>query len=77
MPSFLQSATARTPLLLLPLMSCLAGCLPTLTTQHVETEVVTDVCRAWTVDTYSSHDTEQSQLEARARNAARKAWGCP
>ena len=77
MQSFWPLATVRT-LLLLPLLTfCLAGCLPTLTTQHVETEVVTDVCKAWTVDTYSSHDTERSQLEARAHNAARKAFGCP
>lgn len=54
----------------------LAGCSPTLSTQTAATEagIAADVCRAWQPVTYSSRDTEQTQVEARANNAARAAY---
>lgn len=60
-------------------MTCLvAGCVPTLTTQTaaIEADRVTaaQVCKVWVPITYSSRDTEQTQTEVRANNAARKAY---
>jgi hypothetical protein len=62
--------------LLLAMTFSLAGCLSTSTTRTDATEaaIVADVCRAWPVVTYSSRDTEQTQTEARANNAARDAY---
>lgn len=65
-------------LLLLPvLILCLAGCLSTQTARSVETRLVSDVCRAWPIVTYSSKDTEQTKREAEAAYRARIAFGCP
>jgi hypothetical protein len=63
-------------LFVLAVMFWLAGCSSTLTTRTVETEtaIVADVCRAWLPITYSSRDTDQTQLEVRAGNAAREAY---
>lgn len=63
--------------LMLVMMFFLAGCQQTLTTRTGETDelwraVARQVCEsAWRPVTYSSRDTEQTQLEARANNAAR------
>lgn len=62
--------------LLLATTFFLAACSQTLTTQTVATDkiIAADVCRAWPRTTYSSRDTEQSQREAQANNAARSAY---
>lgn len=54
----------------------LAGCLTTRATLIGGTEgrIVSDVCSVWKPVTYSSRDTEQTRLEARANNAARNAY---
>jgi len=55
----------------------LAGCQSIPMTQTVETEaaMVADLCdHAWRPVTYSSRDSEQTQVEARAANAARAAY---
>lgn len=69
-------ASASTALSLLATTFFLAGCSPTLTTRTAATEaaIAADVCRAWQPVTYSSRDTEQTQLEVRATNAARAAY---
>jgi hypothetical protein len=59
-------------------MSLLGGCqsiLPT-NTAATETSIAADTCRAWKPVTYSSRDSEQTQVEARANNAARESY-CP
>ncbi len=72
--SFTASASAA--LLTLATTSFLAGCSPTTSTLTVETEgaIAAGVCQAWKPVTYSSRDTEQTQLEARANNAARASY---
>lgn len=60
-------------------MTCfLAGCQLTPATQtaaiEIDRNVVESVCETWKTVTYSSRDTEQTQLEARANNAAREAY---
>lgn len=57
----------------------LVGCQSILTTRTGETEssIAADVCRAWQTITYSSRDTETTQTEIRAGNAARKAYCAP
>lgn len=71
-------ASVSRMLLTLGMTSFLAGCSPTLGTPTAATEADTaaaaGVCRVWTPVTYSNRDTEQTQLEARANNAARKAY---
>lgn len=56
----------------------LAGCTLTPTTQtaaiELDAEITQSVCGVWKVVTYSSRDTEQTQLEVRANNAARGAY---
>lgn len=55
----------------------LAGCSQTSTTLIAGTEarIVSDTCRrAWRPISWSSRDTEQTQIEVRAGNAARKAY---
>lgn len=56
------------------LMMLVTACSPTTTTRTVETEITAGVCSVWTPVTYSSRDTEQTQHEARANNAARDAY---
>lgn len=67
--------------LLLAMMCVLAACSPTLTTltggtdaPAAEASISADVCRAWKPVTYSSRDTGQTQLEARANNAGRDSY---
>jgi hypothetical protein len=63
---------------LLGMMCLLAGrqsILPT-NTAATEKSIAADTCRAWRPVTYSSRDTEQTKLQARANNAARDAY-CP
>jgi len=59
-------------------MTCwLAGCqsIPATHTAETEATMVADLCdHAWRPVTYSSWDTEQTQIEARAANAARAAY---
>lgn len=43
-------------------------------TAEIDRQVTTGVCSVWKAVTYSSRDTEQTQLEARANNAARDAY---
>lgn len=71
---YIQSALTM-PLLLV-MMLFLAGCQQTLTTRTAETEraIAGDVCSVWVPRTYSSRDTEETQLEVRANNAARNAY---
>lgn len=68
------SALMRLPML--ATMLFLAGCLPTTTTHIAGTEanIAAGVCRVWKPVTYSSRDTDQTRLEARANNAARDAY---
>lgn len=76
-------------LLMLAMMCSVAACSPTLTTPTVGTDqatiekaaaaavssVVTETCaKAWLPTTYSSRDTEETQLGNRANNAARDEW---
>lgn len=56
------------------LMTLVTACSPTTTTRTVETEITAGVCSVWTPVTYSSRDTDQTQHEARANNAARDAY---
>lgn len=72
----LPKASAFVMLPLLGMTFCLAGCLPTLMTRtgEIDGKVTAGVCAAWLPVTYSSRDTEQTQLEVRANNAARKAY---
>ena len=62
--------------LVLATTSCLAACSPTTTTLTAATDmrVAAGVCEVWRPQTYSSRDDEQTQLEARANNAARAAY---
>lgn len=73
-----KTCTARASIapLLLATMLFPAGCSPTTTTLTAGTEatVAADVCRVWLPLTYSSRDTELTQTEARANNAARDAY---
>jgi uncharacterized lipoprotein YajG len=71
-----STASGSAALLMLATTSFLAGCSPTSSTLTVETEsaIAADVCQAWQPVTYSSRDTEQTQLQARANNAARAAY---
>lgn len=56
----------------------LVGCTLTPTTQtaaiNLDTDLARSVCEVWVPVTYSSRDTEQTQLEVRANNAARGAY---
>lgn len=63
-------------LFVLAMTFALAGCLSTRTTRIAETDaaIAGQVCQAWRVVTYSSRDTEQTQREAAANNAARAAY---
>lgn len=73
--------TGLTALWMLGTTFCLGGCLPIQTTQtgaiEADQVVVTSVCRAWLPISYSSRDTEQTQLEVRANNAAQSAYCRP
>jgi hypothetical protein len=53
----------------LPIMSCQA-------TRSAETSraIVGEVCRVWKPRTYSSRDTQESQLEIRRNNVSRDAF---
>ena len=67
-----------TVLLALGMTFCLAGCQSLNTTRTAATEadasIAAGVCRVWVPVTYSSRDTEQTRLEARANNAAREEY---
>jgi len=76
-----RSFTAAASVLPLALATTfwLAGCSPTLTTRTGATEaeaaMAADLCEhAWRPVTYSSRDTEQTQIEVRAANAARATY---
>ena len=62
--------------LLLATMCFLAGCQSIQTTHTAETErdIVAAVCWAWKPVTYSSRDTPETQLQARANNSAHDAY---
>ena len=65
--------------MLLGTMLFLAACLSNPTTPTAATsdvKITAGVCTAWKPVSYSSKDTEQTRIEARANNAARKAYGC-
>lgn len=79
-------ASAFAVLALFTMTSSLAGCqsiLQTLGTgttgqaEVVDQAVVADVCSAWPNVSYSGADTEQTQREARANNAARAEYCAP
>lgn len=59
----------------------LAGCVTTTGTGGIranpEAANPTAVCHVWKPISWSSRDTDQTIAEAKANNAARKAWGCP
>ena len=64
---------------LLPML--VTGCLTVPTgpirptqTDEIDQTVTAGVCTVWKPVTYSGRDTEQTQLEARANNAARGAY---
>ena len=65
------------PLLLAMLFST-AACqqIPTTRTVAIEadTMIAEDICDVWLPVSYSSRDTDETQLEARANNAARDAY---
>lgn len=44
------------------------------TAEKAVASIAADVCRAWRPVTYSSRDTEQTQTEARANNAAQERY---
>lgn len=75
-------AGASGKLLLLVMMSSLVGCQSIQTTLTGETEAAEraaeelrkQTCEAWKPVTYSSRDTPETQLEARANNAARDVY---
>lgn len=75
-------ASALKTLSALGMTLCLAGCqsIPTIpiaateTPAQVEARLAAKTCKAWPVVTYSSRDTEQTQLEVRGSNAAREAY---
>ena len=72
-----SKATVFVTPLLLGMTFLLAGCLLTPRTQTAATSdihITAGVCSVWKPVTYSSRDTDQTQLEARANNAARKAY---
>lgn len=58
------------------LLTLVTACSPTLTTRTAETDraVAAGVCSVWLPVTYSSRDTDQTQDEVRANNAARDAY---
>ena len=64
--------------LLLGMMFLVVGCSQTLSTQigEIDRSIAAGVCKAFPAITYSSRDTERTQLEVRAHNAARVAYGC-
>ena len=68
-------ASALKLLALLVMTSSLAGCLHLQTTPtgatEADREVTAGVCSVWLPTTYSSRDTEETQLGNRANNAAR------
>lgn len=78
MNSSSSRTTALSVLMTLGMTLSLAACSPTLTTQTAATEadrsIAAGVCRVWVPVTYSGRDTEQTQIEARANNAARVAY---
>lgn len=78
MSSSSSKASALKLLGMLVMMSCLAGCSQTLTTPTAAIEadkaVAAGVCSVWVPVTYVSTDDAQTQLEARANNAARDAY---
>jgi hypothetical protein len=51
----------------LPIMSCQ-------TIRSDASEIVGEVCRVWKPRTYSSRDTQESQLEIRRNNVSRDAF---
>jgi len=65
------------PLLLVTMFS-VAGCQNLLTTRtgatRADTTTAIQVCSIWGAVTYSSRDTPETRLEARANNAARDAY---
>ena len=71
-------ATGWNVLLTLGMMFCLGGCQSLQTTRTAATEadksIAEGVCSVWAPVTYSSRDTERTQLEVRANNAAREAY---
>jgi hypothetical protein len=50
----------------------LVSCSTMMDTREIESEV----CASWHPVSWSSKDTTQTIKEAKANNAARKAWGC-
>ncbi len=74
--SYYKPTVLTLPLLLVTTFF-LTACSPTTTTLTAETDasITRNVCsKAWRPVTYSSKDTEQTQREARANNAARDAY---
>lgn len=63
--------TRQLVLLALVTTSCLAGCAQTTRTR---TGAIDPACIAWANATYSSRDTEETQRQARANNAAREVY---
>ena len=64
-------------LLMLAVLSLLAGCeaIRTIPTTETESRIAADVCRVWHTITYSgSGDTAETILQVRANNAARAAY---
>jgi hypothetical protein len=69
-------ASACVRLFALALIFSTVACQPIKTIPIVEIDmrVTAGVCEAWQPVTYSSRDTEQTQIEVRAGNAAREAY---
>lgn len=59
-------------LVMLGLVLDLTACATTTTTSVVNL----GVCEAWKPVTWSQADTDQTILEIKQNNAARKGWGC-
>lgn len=63
--------------LVVPLLTTACGMTFRTSIGETDAAIVQRVCTAWLPVTYSSRDTEQTKIEAKANNAAREAFGCP
>lgn len=71
---FKAVACALLPMLVTGCLTVPTGPIRPTQTAEIDQSVTTGVCSVWKAVTYSSRDTEQTQLEARANNAARDAY---
>jgi hypothetical protein len=63
---------------LIGLLTLSVASLPIMSCQTIQrgdaTEIVGEVCRVWKPRTYSSRDTQETQLEIRRNNSAQRAF---